>query len=162
MSKYFFSTLIFFYYYLTLVIFPLEMIQINSCQYYLSIGSEKKVRVEENKQILTHTNLALVQIALGYKFRWMLDCHYIGAYLEKVASCLNKVEIQVSRVVGRSVNLEGGVGKVFILNLLLFLSECLMIPDGWNCSCTGNENHYKINISTTYYINFFRFKILVS
>ena len=29
----------------------------------LSSGSGKKVSVEENKQILTHTNLALVQIA---------------------------------------------------------------------------------------------------
>jgi hypothetical protein len=60
----------------------------------------------------------------------MLDWHYIGAYFEKVASCLNKVEILVFRVVGRSVNLEGGGGKVFKLNLVLFLSEFLMIPDG--------------------------------
>ena len=59
----------------------------------------------------------------------MLDWHYIGACFEKVASCLNEVELQVSRVVGRSVNLEGGGGKVFKLNLVLFLSECLMIPD---------------------------------
>ena len=53
----------------------------------------------------------------------MLDCHYIGAYFEKVASRLIEVQLQVSRVVGRSVNLEGGEGKVFKLNLLLFLSE---------------------------------------
>ena len=53
----------------------------------------------------------------------MLDWHYIDAYLEKVASCLNEVQFQVSRVVGRSLNLEGGEGKVFKLNLLLFLSE---------------------------------------
>ena len=81
----------------------------------------------------------------------MLDCHYIGACFEKVASCLNEVEFQVSRVVGRSVNLEGGRGARFLkVNLLLFVFR---VPDN-PCSSTGNENHHKINISTTPFINF--------
>ena len=34
-----------------------------NCEIGKKVITEKKVRMEENKQIVTHTNLALVQIA---------------------------------------------------------------------------------------------------